>query len=669
MSTKNLSIPKSALFIIIFVFCTCNRQPKEVRDALHLMRKENMKKFEKVFEHFSQPSDSLKLKAAYFFVENMNGLGSYKGSQIDDYNVIYDILANKPSNYWKDIPWYSKDIGLIFDSLKAIYGPMDFRNLYFVKDEDAISSDYLIQYINEAFEAWHNPWSRKVVSFSDFCNYVLPYRNFDETLEPWRGMFTKKYHWIYDNVKPDEDIIDVARRLDVGSELRYSDGFGNYIVTAAPSLLLKARYGTCTNTANFKSMIMRAHGIPATIDYLPQYGADHNHHYWNSVMDKYGNFVSFDEALRDSNAVVAYKYKISKAYRRTFARNKNIELLIKDTKGDLPENFRDPRFIDVTGQYVAVTNVKVRLKNVPAKRPYVYVGIFNDNGWTIIDYAKIFNSEFAQFNNLGRDVVYLPLYFVNGQQIVAASPFKITKKGFIQYLEPEKEITTIKLTRKYHMYPTKLNWMYCLKDARFEGANRPDFSDAVTLARIDHIPGEHFQQLNSNSDKSFKFLRLIFSPQELDLPYDDGDGTSIAEIEFISQSGQIIKGKAIGSPGRKYNPFVAENCFDSNPLTFFQDSRPAAINKYVGLKLDVPARIMKIRFLARNDMNSVQPGDEYELLCWEGNSFKSLGKKVANDTLIEYDNVPKNSLLWLRDLSAGKEERIFTWEDGKQVWW
>ncbi len=30
---------------------------------------------------------------------------------------------------------------------------------------------------------------------------------------------------------------------------------------------------------------------------------------------------------------------------------------------------------------------------------------------------------------------------------------------------------------------------------------------------------------------------------------------------------------------------------------------------------------------------------------------------------------PKGALLWLKNHTQGKEERIFTYEDGKQVWW
>jgi hypothetical protein len=667
----------------------CNNYPEPVNEALMKMSDGNKIKFEKVIKHFHSPKDSLKLKATYFLIENMDGLGYYTGSQIKDYNVIFDILASQPTDYKVNMPWYCNGVSLLFDSLQKIYGPLVLRNLYFVRDVDVFTSEAMIQYINESFNAWNNPWSKKFVSFSDFCNYVLPYRNFEEPLEPWREMFTKKYKWIHDSVSNDADIMDVASKLNKGSELKYSDGFEKYIVSIAPSLLLKSGYGACVDNSNYKAMIMRAQGIPTTIDFMPQYGTDHNHHYWNSIMDRNGNFVSFEEPLSDINAWVANKYRISKVYRKIFSKNSKIVKLLKDANGDVPPIFLDSRYIDVTQQYVAITNVKLQLKNIPKIAKYVYAAVFNDAGWTPIDYAEIINKKTVEFTNLGREVIYLPLIYSNRQYIPVSLPFKITKKGFIEYIEPKEEKINVILTRKYHLHQRMINWQNCLNESKFEGANQFDFSDAVTLAIIKHSPGEHFEELSSLSNKSFKYLRFVFSHQELTLPY-EGDGASIAEIEFINSANQLIKGIPFGSPCRKYNPYTPNLCFDGNPLTFFEDARFEIITnpfvklseanntskderyttwKYVGLKLNNPAQVTKIRYIARNDMNSIQPGDEYELLFWDNKTFKSLGKKFASDTLIGFNNVPKGSLLWLRDLSAGKEERIFTWEDGKQVWW
>ncbi len=281
------------LVFIIIASCACSNYPDGVKDSLFKMSKGNRLKFEKVFKHFNSPKDSLKLKSAYFLVENMIGLGHYEGKQLRDYNIIFDILANKPADYRENLPWYANGVNELFDSLQNICGPMDFRNLHFVKDVDVFTTESFIKYINEAFDAWNNPWSRKVVSFDNFCNYILPYRNFNEPVESWREMFTEKFKWLHDSIKENNDIIEVARMLNRNSELKYSDGFGRYIVNIPPSLILKAMYGACTDNSNYKAMILRSFGIPATIDYLPQYGNDHNTHYWNSVMDQQWKLCKF----------------------------------------------------------------------------------------------------------------------------------------------------------------------------------------------------------------------------------------------------------------------------------------------------------------------------------------------------------------------------------------
>jgi len=655
-------------FIIVFILISCGgKYPEGVRQAMKQMSKKNQRKFERVFEHYKSPKDSLKLKAACFLVKNLADFGFYEGGQIDKYNVLFDVLANKPPDYRENLPWYANEISYIFDSLQQVLGPMDPNTFHYKKDEDAFTAQGMISYIDQAFEAWNNPWSKNV-SFKDFCEYVLPYRNFTEPLEDWRTMFLKKFAWICDSVTPDMSRMEVANMLNRNSELKYSRGFDRYVVSIAPSKILQAMYGNCADNSNYKAMIMRTFGIPASIDFFPQYGNDHNIHYWNAVMDRNGNFVSFEEALNDINAFVAYKYRIAKVFRRTFSKNPEVEKLIAETKGNLPPAFKNPRIYDVTSEYVAVTDVKLKLENVPENSKYVYLGIFNDAGWTLIDYARIKGNGKAEFKNLGRTIMYLPLCIYNNRLIPVSMPIKISEKGYIQYVEPEEQTETVTLTRKYHMHRRKINWLRCLVDGKFQGANRSDFSDAQTLGILKHTPGEHGDEIKTGSRKTFRYFRFVFSPDELKLTY-DGDGASIAEIACYDASGNKITGQPIGSEGRKYNPYTPEFCFDGDPLTFFEDARYGQENKYVGLAFDRPVSIHKIKYLPRNDMNSIQPGDTYELYYWDNRQFVSLGKKTASDTLLVYSNVPKGAMLWLRDLSGGKEERIFTWENNQQQWW
>jgi hypothetical protein len=653
--------------MVLFLISCGGKYPEGVRQAMKQMDKKNQRKFERVFEHYGSPEDSLKLKASYFLVENLADFGSYEGGQIDKYDVLFDILADKPPDYRENLPWYANEIGYIFDSLQQVYGPMDPNTFRYRKDEDAFTAQGMIRYIDQAFEAWNNPWSRDV-SFGDFCEYVLPYRNFSEPVEDWRSMFLKKFSWIYDSVTPGMSRLEVANMLNRNSELKYSRGFDRYIVSIAPGKILKAMYGNCADNSNYKAMIMRSFGIPASVDFFPQYGSDHNIHYWNAVMDRNGNFVSFEEALNDINAFVAYKYRIAKVFRRTFSKNPELVKLIEETNGNVPSAFKNPRMHDVTSEYVAVTSVKLKLENVPKNSRYVYLGIFNDAGWTLIDYARIKGNREAEFKDLGRTIMYLPLCMENNRLVPVSVPFEISEKGFIRYVEPGKQTERVILTRKYHLHRRKINWLKCLAGGRFQGANKSDFSDAVTLAVIGNTPGEHGEVLKTNTGRKFRYFRFVFSSGELKLPY-DGDGASIAEIECYDASGNKLTGKPVGSEGRKYNPYTPEFCFDNDPLTFFEDARYGQENKFVGLAFERPVSIGMIKYIPRNDLNSIQPGNTYELFYWDNRQFRSLGRKTAEDTLLVYDNVPEGAMLWLRNLSGGREERIFTWENNRQQWW
>ena len=68
------------------------------------------------------------------------------------------------------------------------------------------------------------------------------------------------------------------------------------------------------------------------------------------------------------------------------------------------------------------------------------------------------------------------------------------------------------------------------------------------------------------------------------------------------------------------------------------------------------------------NMNMIKQGDEYELFYYDM-AWKSLGKKIATTDSLVFENVPSNALLWLRNHTGGMEERPFTYENGKQVWW
>ncbi len=66
--------------------------------------------------------------------------------------------------------------------------------------------------------------------------------------------------------------------------------------------------------------------------------------------------------------------------------------------------------------------------------------------------------------------------------------------------------------------------------------------------------------------------------------------------------------------------------------------------------------------------NYLETGIKYELFYW-GGEWQSCGKKVADKNGILFTGVPENALYWLVKENSRHHERIFTYENGRQVWW
>ena len=110
-----------------------------------------------------------------------------------------------------------------------------------------------------------------------------------------------------------------------------------------------------------------------------------------------------------------------------------------------------------------------------------------------------------------------------------------------------------------------------------------------------------------------------------------------------------------------------EMAFDANPLSYFACQQ--SDGGWVGMDFGEPVSFDRIILLHCNDDNYIRPGDLYELLYWDEKGWVSLGKQVAKTFTLTYKNAPTNALFILHNHSRGKEERIFSYENGVQKWW
>lgn len=131
------------------------------------------------------------------------------------------------------------------------------------------------------------------------------------------------------------------------------------------------------------------------------------------------------------------------------------------------------------------------------------------------------------------------------------------------------------------------------------------------------------------------------------------------------------EGKVMGNyaPGWLDSMLTMRRAFDGDVLSFTSAS-PEQTDAWLGLDFGRMVDLNRLVYLPRTDDNFIREGELYELFYWD-NGWVSLGQRTGSRKLqyLEYDNVPDNALLLLRNLTKGKEERIFTYEHGKQVWW
>ena len=111
---------------------------------------------------------------------------------------------------------------------------------------------------------------------------------------------------------------------------------------------------------------------------------------------------------------------------------------VSDGKDSIPPLFQNPFIKDVTQQYIKVSDIEVEWKKSSDSTPlYLYLSVFNDLAWKPIAWSAVKENK-ASFQNMGRDIVYLPTYYNGGCIINNGFPFQLDINGKVRNLIPDK---------------------------------------------------------------------------------------------------------------------------------------------------------------------------------------------------------------------------------------
>jgi hypothetical protein len=516
-----------SLFTLFVFFISCNREDsRALGQALHLAGK-NKTELEKVLKHYK--NDPQKLKAAEFLIINMPGSFAENEKIIDiciPFYYNYDSLAqeygykmNTERGKKIDSFWYN------FANRRPQLGGLPYQ-----PDLENITADHLISEIDLAFKAWHENAYTRNCSFEEFCEYILPYRRMNGLLiDDARKTFYLRHHTKYFTT-PGKDIIDETDSLLYQyRHLTHSQFWGTQIPVLTASTFEYLRHGLCEHRCWYNSLLFSSLGMGVAVDFVPAWGNRNNNHTWN-VLIKNGESYAF-EAFWDTdrwkykriynNETFDYdwgRFRLAKVYRHSF---KNyIEGPITDRRikpEDIPDLFKNFKKKDVSHEYFDTVNVTISLSDVPEDTYYAYLCVWNFQNWEPVQWGKIEKNKVV-FEEMGKDVIYLPCYYKENTFIHAGEPFLLNQSGEMEYFDSninEKEDLYIKHYAGAPLhYGNKWNNI-SISGTIIKGSNVLNFQEADTLCVFPDSIEIYGGKVESSLNKATRYLRISLPYQKL----------------------------------------------------------------------------------------------------------------------------------------------------------
>lgn len=592
-------------------------------------------------EHVLTCYDGEKGAVAEYVVAAMPGLHSRFGAPMDSVEKLYRLLNDK--NYW-GFTLEQRHRGQAFCAMP----------LKVEEDLKVISSDYLTGNIDDAWRQWKSrKWNRDLPS-ELFCELILPYRIGDEKFTEWRESYRQWAGNLSDSLNSVSNSVDAA--------LMVSDRFGRAPFNPRMKTphrtalnLLEAPVGICREDCDRTVYAMRAHGVPVAIDEMlvsPDYGGNHQ---WNVVYDTDDRiFRMFDnrdfKPTRDS--IHDDERRKGKVYRHMFAIQTDRMKTLKNKK-NVPSYLADPRLKDVTAEYFGSNEAVVP---VWGDSDEIYLALFCSGSLKPIDVGEI-DGKKVRFHDIEPELIYFPASpDGKGGFVAAGYPFMLQSDGNIHsFIPDESKKHRVSLTRKMPLGFLQRGRMKMIEGCYIESSDHPDGPwHAIDTIKFPYI--HSFNRVSLRDPMKEKYLRIM-APT----------GVKRVEIgEFIASRDSVATHRAelfaLDSDGKRPN---RKKLTDGDILVWYT-YKPKPDDGGIVLEVKSDTEINYLFLLPHNDDNFVVPGEEYELEYFTRDGWKSLGRKTATGFSVEFE-APRNAVLWLRNLTKGKEEQIFICRDGRQL--
>ena len=408
--TRCLAIGAGALLAVVPASAaTGDGLDARISDALREAGS-NHDEIESFLRRYEKAQDAQKRLAARWLVANMSGHG---------YAVIRlaDAEGRELSFDAKEHPNLERAKAAL-DAVEAEHPTASFRKVRFESDLEHASAEFLATHLDRAFEAWRTqPWA-KSIKYEVFRDFILPYRGSNEPLSQWRASAFERLAPQRFEHAGESDVRAVGERIrsTVHQWVGFSDLFYLHPTDQGYDEMNARKLGRCEDITNMIAYGMRSVATLCATDYTPWWADRDNNHAWEVVLDAEGR------------GRAGLSNRCAKVYRKTFAANPCSLPMQFSAEKDAPSWLAGSHFIDVTEQYMPVTDAAVILSKVPPRASVAYLAVFNGGLWRPIQWGRIEGARVV-FPKMGRDICYLPMVRVDGRDVPAGAPFIIERDG------------------------------------------------------------------------------------------------------------------------------------------------------------------------------------------------------------------------------------------------
>ena len=613
-------------------------------------------------------NDSLKLEAARFLIENMEGAYSIDSTVQATCAAFYPIYREVMARYGYQI---DKKCGEEIDSLWQVFCFVHSEQLGMerISDAERLKAADLIAEIDLAFKAWRENVYTRGCSFEEFCEYILPYRREEGlVIDDARREFYGRHHGDFYSEEGKDFIRETDSLLFLYKDLTHAPYYVPQIPMLTAAAFEEVKTGTCEQRCWFNSLLLSSLGMAVTVDFVPAWGNRNSGHTWNAVVVD-GRSYAF-ESFWDENR---WKYKriynnetcdsfwgkfrLPKVWRKTYA-NHQTELLsdVNVKPEDIPPFFRNAKVKDVSGKYFEAEDVRVELatdtmREVPS---YAYLAVYNHENWVPVQWGKVKSGQ-AVFEKMGKDIVYLPVSYKEGRAIPAGVPFWLKADGTRQELKADGARGKVVVRNYAGQVPFEENRENLTLLTGCELWGMKDGKRDKRLFTLEDTLQIAYRVYDLPEPGAYRYVRLYLPSSQI----------ALGEIG-------LYDGEELVDGARVTTPLASEQEGESVSLltdglsdTAFKGAAPLG---YVDIDLGEERRLSRIGIMPYIK-SWMDDASVYELAYWD-NGWKAVGRKAGLGDYLVFEDVPANALLRLKDCKNPQREhhRIFLYEEGKVVW-